>query len=87
MSTITAILEPDADGILHLPLPVELHGGKIRIVASVTAVPPDENSPRTSPKAAREWLKTARGSVRLEPGESAEAARSACYERKYGAKP
>jgi len=28
MNTITAILEPDADGTLHLPLPPELRHGK-----------------------------------------------------------
>ncbi len=38
MSTISAILEPDADGTLHLPLPVELRGGKVRVEAKVEAV-------------------------------------------------
>ena len=38
MSTITAILEPDADGTLHLPLPVELRHGKVRVEATVEAV-------------------------------------------------
>lgn len=33
MSTITAILEPDSDGTLHLPLPLELRGGKVRVEA------------------------------------------------------
>ena len=33
MSTITAILEADADGTLHLPLPAELRSGKIRVEA------------------------------------------------------
>ena len=35
MSTITTILEPDADGTLHLPLPEELRHGKIRITATM----------------------------------------------------
>ena len=35
MSTITAILEPDADGSLHLPLPPELRGGKVKIEAKL----------------------------------------------------
>jgi len=35
MSTITTILEPDADGTLHLPLPEELRHGKIRITATL----------------------------------------------------
>jgi hypothetical protein len=34
MSTITAILEPDADGTLHLSLPKELLRGKVRVVAT-----------------------------------------------------
>ncbi len=38
MSTITAILEADADGTLHLPLPAELRGGKVRVEARVEAV-------------------------------------------------
>ena len=39
MSTITAILEPNAEGTLHLPLPLELRGGKIKVVARLEAVP------------------------------------------------
>ena len=35
MSTITAILEPDADGSLHLPLPPELRGGKVKVEAKL----------------------------------------------------
>jgi hypothetical protein len=38
MSTITAILEPDADGTLHLPLPEELRHGKVRVEATIEAV-------------------------------------------------
>ena len=34
MSTITAILEPDADGTLHRPLPEELRRGKVRVEAT-----------------------------------------------------
>ena len=37
MSTITAVLEPDADGTLHLPLPEELRHGKVRVEAKVEA--------------------------------------------------
>lgn len=40
MSTITAILEPDVDGTLHLPLPAELRHGKIRVEAKLHAVEP-----------------------------------------------
>ncbi len=38
VSTITAILEPDADGTVHLPLPTELRHGKVRVEAKVEAV-------------------------------------------------
>ncbi len=37
MSTITAILEADPDGTLHLPLPEELRHGKIEITATLKA--------------------------------------------------
>lgn len=36
MSTITAILEPHADGTLHLPLPANLRSGRVRVVANLT---------------------------------------------------
>lgn len=36
MSTITAILEPDADGSLHLPLPAEMRHGKVKVVATLS---------------------------------------------------
>ncbi len=35
MSTITAILEADADGTLHLPLPPELRGKRIKVEAKL----------------------------------------------------
>ena len=38
MSTITAILEPDADGTLHLPLPAELRHGKVKVEARLESV-------------------------------------------------
>lgn len=38
MSTITAILDADADGSIHLPLPPELRGGKVKVVAQLEAV-------------------------------------------------
>lgn len=37
MSTITAILEPDADGTLHLPLPAELRRGRVKVDAKLEA--------------------------------------------------
>jgi hypothetical protein len=43
MSTITAILEADADGTLHLPLPEELRHGKIRVEATIEGVESEAN--------------------------------------------
>ena len=37
MSTITAILEADADGTLHLPVPQNLRRGKVKVVATLQA--------------------------------------------------
>lgn len=38
MSVFTAILEPQKDGSLHLPLPPELRAGKVRVEAKLEAV-------------------------------------------------
>lgn len=38
MSTITAILYPDADGTVHVPLPEELRHGKLRVTATFQPV-------------------------------------------------
>ncbi|MBX3740412.1 MAG: DUF2281 domain-containing protein [Akkermansiaceae bacterium] len=45
MSTITAILEPDADGTLHLPVPDELKSKRVKVVATL------EEADATEPKA------------------------------------
>ncbi len=37
MSTITAILEPDADGTVHLPVPLDLRNSKVRVTATLEA--------------------------------------------------
>ncbi len=54
MSTITAILEPNVDGTLHLPLPAELRHGKVRIIATLepvaAAVEPASDETTSSPK-------------------------------------
>jgi hypothetical protein len=42
MSTITAILEPEADGTLHLPVPEELRHGKVEVTATLRSVPEAE---------------------------------------------
>ena len=84
MSTLTAILEPAADGSLHLPVPEELRHGKIRVVASLTAADiPGEAIPTVKGKA-REWVRLARGAVRLLPGESGDDLRREYYQGKYG---
>ena len=46
MSTITAILEPNADGCLHLPLPEELRHRRVRIEATLEAADENETSDR-----------------------------------------
>ena len=38
MRVFTAILEPHKDGSLHLPLPAELRGGKVRVEGKLEAV-------------------------------------------------
>lgn len=39
MSTIKAILQPDPDGTLHLPLPPELRQGPLQVTATVEPAP------------------------------------------------
>lgn len=39
METIVAIIEPNADGTLHLPLPEALRHGKVAVTATLSAVP------------------------------------------------
>jgi len=39
VSTITLILEPEADGKLHLPGPEELRHGKVEVVATLRPAP------------------------------------------------
>jgi hypothetical protein len=46
VSTITAILEPHADGSLHLPLPVELRHRRVRVEATLEAADESESAPR-----------------------------------------
>jgi hypothetical protein len=40
MSTVTAVLVADPDGTLHLPLPPDMHGTRIRIEAKLEATQP-----------------------------------------------
>jgi hypothetical protein len=39
VTTITAILEPHADGSLHLPVPAEMRRGKVKVIATLIPVP------------------------------------------------
>lgn len=45
MSTITAILEADADGTLHLPVPQNLRRGKVKVVATLQTEPETTDRP------------------------------------------
>lgn len=38
MSTVTAILEPEPDGTLHLPVPEALRHGKIEVIATLRSL-------------------------------------------------
>ncbi len=57
MSTITVILEPDADGTVHLPLPAELRHGKVEVTATLKAA--NGTSPAL-PRATPEMLRRRR---------------------------
>jgi hypothetical protein len=46
MSTITAILDADPDGSLHLPLPPELRGAGVKVSATLEAAEPTKARPR-----------------------------------------
>ena len=85
MNTVTAILEPDADGSIHLALPKEMQHAKVKVVATLAESPGDA-AVSAKVKAVREWAKHSRGSVRLEPGETTDDVRMAYYAGKYGQK-
>jgi hypothetical protein len=38
MDTIVAVLEPDADGTVHVPVPIALRGAKVRVTAKMEPV-------------------------------------------------
>jgi hypothetical protein len=65
MSTITAILEADADGTLHLPLPVELRHGKIEVTA--TLKPANGASSTLSPPASLKGFGCLNGKISMSP--------------------
>ncbi len=53
VSTITAILEPDVDGTLHLPIPAEMRSARVKVTATLESV-----SSRPSQPEAIEALRT-----------------------------
>jgi len=62
MSTITAILEADADGTLHLPIPQNLRLGKVKVVATLESemeldLPRESAKPGTPLEALKELRK------------------------------
>ena len=64
MSTINAVLQPDPDGTLHLPLPPELRHGPLLVTATV------EPAPLAVPPADSDRLKgfgCLRGKITLSP--------------------
>ena len=63
MSTITAILEADVDGSLHLPVPEELRHGKMKVTAKLEPVGKQEKPHREEVLAALERLRV-RGTFR-----------------------
>ena len=56
MSTITAILEPHADGTLHLPLPAELSGVKVKVTATLAVAEESGETLRATPEMVRQRM-------------------------------
>ncbi len=56
MNTITAILEPDADGTVHVPLPAGTPKGKIKVTASFSPVDAPPEKLRATPEMVRERM-------------------------------
>jgi len=46
MSTLTAVYDPNSDGTVHLPLPVELRTRKLKIFAILTPIESGEEIPQ-----------------------------------------
>ena len=60
MSTITAILEADEDGTLHLPIPAELMGTKLSVTATIIPITNEkQESTRDAAAAALRYLSEA----------------------------
>ena len=48
MKTITVILDADADGTIHLPLPEELRHGKVEVTATLKAAGASSSTAQTA---------------------------------------
>jgi len=75
MSTITAILEVDADGTLHLPVPQNLRTGKVKVVAilesELESSAPTRDVKATTPLAALKELRKLGGLSHVIPDPAA----------------
>ena len=67
MSTITAILEPDADGTLHLPLPSEWRKVPIRVHAELEPVSSPSAKGRTPASESLKGFGCLRGKISIAP--------------------
>lgn len=79
MSSISVILQPAADGSVHLPIPAELKGaGVLRVVAWLAPVsaPPVKLG-------AGQWALQARGIAKLPPGVTTDDARWSFLRAKF----
>lgn len=56
MSTITAILEPDAGGTIHLALPAGFSGGKVKVTATLVSGNESSQAARASPEMVRQRM-------------------------------
>ena len=56
MSNITAVFEAHPDGSLHLPLPEELRHSKVKVTATLEAVPSPAPCPRFGSLAGKIWM-------------------------------
>jgi len=79
MSSISAILQPAADGSLHLPIPPELKGtASLRVVAWLAPA-----SAPTGRSGAGQWALHARGIAKPPPGISRDDARRDFLRQKF----
>ncbi|HZL37735.1 MAG TPA: DUF2281 domain-containing protein [Tepidisphaeraceae bacterium] len=67
MNTITATLEADADGTLHLPLPPELRHRKLKVSATVEAVESEANEDAANSQPYVKGFGCLKGKIRMMP--------------------